>query len=73
MLTRTPALLALSDAQLKMVMDAAAPLYPNDRSKFLEDVADLLRGRASLGDGEIHRVIRDAQRRHWHAPADGHA
>jgi hypothetical protein len=63
MLTRTPALLALNDAQLQMIMNAAQPLSPNDRVKFLQEIAE--RRSATMGDGELYRACRELQRRYF--------
>jgi hypothetical protein len=61
-------LLALSDDQLATVMAAAAPLAANDRSRFLEAVADRLTGVAEPGDGLVARVCRETQRTHFDPP-----
>jgi hypothetical protein len=45
-----------------MVMAAAEPLPPDDRSSFLEAVAAALRDR-EIGDGTIGRAIREVQKR----------
>ena len=48
--------IALSDAELAEVMQAAR-LVPHDlRQAYLEQVAAELRGREILGDGVVHRV-----------------
>ena len=49
-------------------MRAAQPLAPRDRGPFLQDLADALKGRNGIGDGELFRAIREVQRRHWDAP-----
>jgi DNA-directed RNA polymerase specialized sigma24 family protein len=54
--------LRLRDRQLDMVMAAAEPLPPDDRSSFLEAVAAALRDR-EIGDGTIGRAIREVQKR----------
>ena len=54
----------LSDSQLEQILRAAAPLAPNDRSAFLADVAEALRGQA-LGDGGVFRIIREIQGRYF--------
>jgi hypothetical protein len=55
----------LSDSQLEQLLRAAAPLAPKDRSPFLADVAEALRGQA-LGDGAVFRIIREIQGRYFH-------
>ena len=59
--------LHLSDDQLDQVFRAARPLHVRDRDAFLQAVADGLRGKV-IGDGEVFRVVRDAQRRFYQAP-----
>ena len=59
--------LALSDEQIDALVRAAAPLPPRLRKPFLEDVARALQGR-ELGDGVIHRVVVEIQRRYWDPP-----
>ena len=55
----------LSDSQLEQLLRAAAPLAPKDRSPFLADVAEALRGQA-LGDGAVFHIIREIQGRYFH-------
>lgn len=61
-------LLALTDAQLDSIMTAAQPLALSDRALFLAAVADALGDRVEPGDGDVHRAVREAQRRFWHPP-----
>jgi hypothetical protein len=59
--------IALTDEQLDAIFRAARPLAP----PFLQDVAAALQGIPSPpGDGDIHRAIRQAQRRHFDPPLD---
>jgi hypothetical protein len=58
---------SLSDDQLFAVMQCAEPLAPHDRSRFLNRVADLLRGH-ELGDGMVSRAARQAQGELFRAP-----
>jgi hypothetical protein len=60
-------ILHLSDNQLDQVFRAARPLRVRDRDAFLQAVADGLRGK-TIGDGEVFRAVRDAQRRFHDAP-----
>jgi hypothetical protein len=62
-----PALIALTDSQLDAVVRASQPLAPIDRSKFLEAVADALRGRV-VGDGAVYLAIAEAQRKYFAPP-----
>ena len=57
-LSQAPPPLALSDAQLAMVMRLAAPLAPACRDALLRILAHELRGRCDVGDGELYRVAR---------------
>jgi hypothetical protein len=66
----TVAPIALTDEQLDAVFRAARPLAPRDRDPFLQDMAAALQGIANPGDGDIHRAIRTAQRRHWDPPLE---
>jgi hypothetical protein len=59
--------ISLTDDQLSAVMQAAEPLPPQDRSRFLRRVASLLRGR-ELGDGAVSRAARQAQAELFSAP-----
>jgi hypothetical protein len=43
-----------------------------DRDAFLQDVAAALQGRSKIGDGDIHRAIVTAQKRHWDPPQLDH-
>jgi hypothetical protein len=52
--------LALTDDQFAIVRRFAAPLHPHDRGRYLQRVAELLRGR-ELGDGLIARAASAAQ------------
>ena len=66
-------MLSLSDAQFATVFNAAEPLVPSDRSRFLEDVATALAAPPELGDGAIARTYREIQRRYFQPPQiDGH-
>jgi hypothetical protein len=61
--------LALTDEQLDLLHRMAWPLAPADRSPFLEAVAEALQGQ-TIGDGVVHRVAVEAQRRFWTPPLD---
>jgi hypothetical protein len=67
-----PAPIALTDAQLTAVFEAARPLAVQDRDPFLQDVAALLAGIADPGDGDVARAIRVVQRRHFDPPELNH-
>ena len=62
--------IALTDEQMDSVLRAAAPLEPQDRSAFLEDLARELAALPDIGDGALHRVIMSVQRKHWDPPRE---
>jgi hypothetical protein len=70
-----PAPIALTDAQLSAVFEAARPLAVRDRDAFLQTVAELLLARPEIGDGDVHRAIVTAQRRSTirHSPTRAHS
>jgi hypothetical protein len=59
--------ISLTDNQLEQVFRAARPLAIRDREAFLQMVADGLRGK-TIGDGEVFRAVRAAQRCFYEAP-----
>ncbi len=60
--------LALTDAQMVAVLNAARPIPREDRDHFLQAIADALRDQAMLGDGVVHRTIVEVQRRFLSPP-----
>jgi hypothetical protein len=66
--TTTP--IALTDEQMDAVMRAAAPLLPQDRSAFLEEVARELAVLPEVGNGSLHQVIARVQQRHFTPPSE---
>jgi len=51
----------------------AEPLHPQDRSAYLQRVAELLTGCPEIGDGLLARAARQVQREYFRAPVDmGH-
>jgi hypothetical protein len=67
--------IALTDAQLTAVFDAAKPLPRASRDAFLLDLAAALQGISDPGDGDVSRAIRTVQRKHFDPPnlTDGRA
>jgi hypothetical protein len=63
-----PQMLNLTDTELDIVMRAAQPLAVQDRDGFLKEVAARLAALPHLGDGAVHRVCAEVQRRHWDPP-----
>jgi hypothetical protein len=65
-----PRPLALSDQQLDTLHRLAWPLAPDDRSAFLELVAQRLQEQGgNIGDGALHRIAVEAQRQFWRPPS----
>jgi hypothetical protein len=56
--------LSLSDEQLDAVLHAARPLPVEDRDAFLQQVAMALQDQP-IGDGSVHRVVKQVQRQFW--------
>jgi len=62
--------LALSDAQLDVIHRLSWPLSPPDRSAFLALVAQRLQEQGGeVGDGALHRIAVECQRRYWRLPS----
>lgn len=60
---KTP--LALSDSELDAVMNACRPLAVERRDAFLQEIADALqRVNGEVGDGRLHRMIAETQRKY---------
>jgi hypothetical protein len=65
--------LALTDAQLTAITNAARPLLPQERAGFLAALFEQLLGRRHgypIGDAELHRTLRDLQRRQFRPPVE---
>jgi hypothetical protein len=60
-------MIRLTDSQLDVVLAAARPLAVDKRDTFLQEVAAALEGH-EIGDGILHRVIAEVQRRHYDPP-----
>jgi hypothetical protein len=54
-------MLRLTDAQLSVIRRLAEPLLYVDRDRFLQRVAELLRGH-EIGDGVVYRAAEQAQK-----------
>ena len=59
----------LSADQVDAIYQAARPLEPADSTAFLEDVAAAIADLPEIGDGALHRIIRNAQRTHFDPPS----
>ena len=62
----------LSPDQADAVLRAARPLSPADHDAFLKDVSTALAELGDLGDGVVHRIVRDIQRKYWGSPNLSH-
>jgi hypothetical protein len=62
------AVLALTDDEQTTILSHAAPLDHDCRTAFIQDVAAELRKLTVVGPGNVARVCREAQRRHWNPP-----
>jgi hypothetical protein len=60
--------ISLTDSELTAIMDAARPLQPCDRDRFLRQVAEAIVALPERGDGAIHRAIRSVWRDCYDAP-----
>jgi hypothetical protein len=60
--------IALSDDELQAVMDAARPLQPRDRDRFLRAVAHAIAELPVVGPGSVHRAIATVWRGYFNAP-----
>jgi hypothetical protein len=61
-------LLALSDAELEAVMFFAHPMAPDERSRFLAELAERVAGAGEVGLGLLNRICREIQPRHLTPP-----
>jgi hypothetical protein len=62
--------LYLSDEQMSAVLAASHPIAPARRVDFFVDVVRELSALPMVGDGVVHRVIVDVQRRYFDAPLE---
>jgi hypothetical protein len=60
--------LALTDAQYLAVCHAVEPLQPFERSALLAALVHRLRNEAEIGDGLLHRIVRELVREIWSPP-----
>jgi hypothetical protein len=58
----------LSDSELEAVMNAARPLHPRDRDRFLRQVAEAICAMPERGDGAVARAIRSVWRECYDVP-----
>jgi hypothetical protein len=60
--------IALSDDELTAIMDAARPLAPCDRDRFLRAVAQAIVDLPERGPGSVYRAIHATFRMHFDPP-----
>jgi hypothetical protein len=65
---QTPPIVALTEQQMTAIWAAARPLPPHARGAFLEDVANEISRHPTLGDGSLHRLIMQIQKKHFDPP-----
>lgn len=53
---------------MSALISGAKPLKPEHRDGFLMMVAELLRACPDFGDGDVHRAVREAQKRFFDPP-----
>ena len=63
-----PQPIRLSDDELAAVMNAARPLAPRDRDRFLQAVAQAISELPEIGPGSVHRAIHATFRQYFDAP-----
>jgi hypothetical protein len=63
-----PAPVRFTDDQINAVFAASHPLPPDRRSAFLEACAIELSRLPEVGDGAVHRVVMQIQRRYFDPP-----
>jgi hypothetical protein len=56
---RVPVPISFTDSQLDELFRLARPLQPQCRIAFMEILADKLRDRVDVGDGELNRIARE--------------
>ena len=65
--------LALSDEQLDAILLGAKPLRPQGRDAFRREVAAALtNGGGPVGDGDVNRAVRRAQKQFFDPPELSH-
>jgi predicted DNA-binding transcriptional regulator YafY len=60
--------ISLTDSELTAVMDAARPLQPRDRDRFLRAVAQAIAELPEIGPGSVYRAIHATFRANFDAP-----
>jgi len=60
--------ISLTDSELTAIMNAAKPLQPIDRDRFLRAIAEAITALPEVGPGSVHRAIVELQKRFFVAP-----
>jgi hypothetical protein len=63
--------ISVSESQLATILRAAAPLRQQDVEDYMRMVAEQLRARPMIGDGDVYRAVEAAQRKYFDPPAFG--
>jgi hypothetical protein len=58
----------LTDTQADLVYAATKVLPPDSQEAFLRSLANTLAGSREISDGQLWRVIREAQKKFWRPP-----
>jgi hypothetical protein len=66
-----PLMPPLSDGDFDIVLNAVRPLAPDRRDIFLQKVAEVVRSTGACG-GELYRVCRELQHKHFDPRIDEH-
>jgi hypothetical protein len=64
-------MVVLNDVQVAAITSLAGPLQAQERQAFMSALFELLLGWRPgymIGDGELHRTLRDLQRKHFTPP-----
>jgi hypothetical protein len=63
--------ISLSESQMAAILRAAAPLRRQDVEDYMRMVAEELRARPMMGDGDVYRAVEAAQREYFDPPSFG--
>ena len=63
--------ISVSESQLASILRAAAPLRQQDVEDYMRMVAEQLRARPMIGDGDVYRAVEAAQHKYFDPPAFG--
>jgi hypothetical protein len=66
-----PTPLQLNDSEMSLLLSLSTPLDQQRRPQFLQEVAQAIEAKrqaGEIGDGLVHRIGRDLQRRYFDPP-----